>query len=124
MGVVHHSNYVRWLEEARTFYFDDHDLAYVETERLGVMSPIIDIDLKYKYPAKYGDDFVVQINMIKYTGVRFCMAYTVMNQNGRILLEGESGHAFVDADLKPISLSRALPERHDRMKALLEGTDD
>ena len=119
MGVVHHSNYARWLEEARTFFFNDMNLAYVETERLGVICPITDISMKYKHPARYGDDFTVQLRMTKYTGVRFRVAYTVVDQDGDLLLEGESGHAFVDEDMKPVSLARKIPERHVLMKALV-----
>ena len=120
MGVVHHSNYVRWLEEARTFFFNDNELAYVETERLGLMSPITDINVKYKYPARYGESFTVRLKMTKYTGVRFRIAYTVVNENGDILLEGESGHAFINADHKPVSLARAIPHRHKLMEELME----
>ena len=119
MGVVHHSNYARWLEEARSFFFDDKNLAYFETEGYGVMSPITDINLKFKYPARYGDSFTVWLKMTKYTGVRFRVAYTVINQNGDLLLEGESGHAFIDQKLKPVSLARAIPYRHELMKELM-----
>ena len=119
MGVVHHSNYVRWLEEARTFFFNENDLAYVVTESLGVMSPITDINLKYKYPAKYGDTYTVKMQMTKYTGVRFRVAYTVVNQDGNVLLEGESGHAFIDMNHRPVSLKRTIPERHELMKKLM-----
>jgi len=121
MGVVHHSNYVRWLEEARTFFFDEKNLSYFETEGYGVMSPITDINLKYKLPARYGDSFTVRLQMTKYTGVRFKIAYSVVNQDGDILVEAESGHAFIDQKLKPISLARTIPERHELMKKLMEG---
>ena len=120
MGVVHHSNYIRWLEEARTYFFDEHDLAYFVTESLGVMSPITDVSVKYRYPAKFGDVFTVMLIMTKYSGVRFRVKYIVVNQDDNILLEGESGHAFINEDLKPISLAKAIPERHERMKLLLE----
>ena len=120
MGVVHHANYVLWLEEARTHFFNDSNLAYVETERLGVMSPITDVNLKYMRPARYGDSFTVRLCMTVYTGVRFRVAYTIVNQDGDILAEGESGHAFIGADNKPVSLARAIPERHELMNALLE----
>jgi len=120
MGVVHHSNHVRWMEEARTFYFNDVNLAYVETERLGLMSPITDVKLKYKHPAHYGDRFTVRIKMTEYTGVRFRMAYTIVNQDGDVLLEAESGHAFIGANHRPVSLARAIPERHKLMQALLD----
>ena len=121
MGVVHHSNYVRWLEEARTFYFNDADLAYVVTDSYGIMSPVTDMSLKFRRPARYGDRFTVLLRMVKYTGVRFRMAYTIVNQDGEELLEAESGHAFIDSRYKPVSLSRAIPERHALMAALLEG---
>ena len=120
MGVVHHSNFVRWMEEARTFYFNDNNLAYVETERLGLMCPITDMDVKFKYPARYGESFTVRIKMIKYTGVRFRMAYVIVNEDGKVLFEGESGHAFVGSDYKPVSLSREIPQRHELMLKLME----
>ena len=120
MGVVHHSNYARWLEEARTFFFNDMDLAYVETEGYGIMSPVTDMSLKFRHPAKYGESFTISLKMTKYTGVRFRMEYTIVNQNGDILAEGESGHAFIGANHKPVSLARAIPHRHELMKKLLE----
>ena len=123
MGVVHHSNYVRWLEEARTFFFNDMNLAYVETEKMGVLCPITDISMKFKHPARYGDDFTVRLKMTKYTGVRFRVAYTVVDQDGDVLAEGESVHAFVDENLKPVSLARKIPERHELMKALATDED-
>ena len=119
MGVVHHSNYIRWLEEARTCFFDDENLSYVETERCGVLSPVTDISLKYMHPAHFGDRFIVRLRMIKYTGVRFRVSYVVVNQDDVVLLEGESGHAFIDAGLRPVSFSRTNPERHKSMKELL-----
>jgi len=120
MGVVHHSNYLRWLEEARNFFFNDMDLAYIETERSGVMSPVTDISLKFKRPARFGDKFTVRLQLTKYTGVRFRVAYTIVNQNGEVLVDGESGHAFIGADHRPVSLARAIPERHELMKTLLD----
>ena len=120
MGVVHHSNYVRWLEEARNFYFNDVNLAYVETESYGVLSPITDISMKFKQAAKFGDSFTVRMEMTKYTGVRFRVVYTVVNQNDQVLIEAESGHAFVNADFKPVSLARAIPHRHEMMKELIK----
>ena len=119
MGVVHHSNYIRWLEEARTLYFNDANLAYFETEGYGVMSPVTDVSMKFKHFIRYGDSFTVRLEMIKYTGVRFRIAYTVVNQNGEVILDAESGHAFVGSDLKPVSLARAIPHRHELMVNLL-----
>ena len=119
MGVVHHSNYIKWLEEARTHYFNETNLAYHETESYGIMSPLTDISMKFKKFIRYGDSFTVRLRITKYTGVRFRIAYTIFNQNGEELLEAESGHAFVGQDLRPVSLARAIPHRHELMAKLL-----
>ena len=76
--------------------------------------------LKFKHPARYGENFTVRLKMTKYTGVRFRMEYVVVNQNGDVLIEGESGHAFVNSDQKPVPLARVIPHRHELMKKLLE----
>ena len=119
MGVVHHSNYLRWLEEARNSYFNDKNLAYVETESYGVLCPITEANIRFKYPARFGDNFTVKLNVTKYTGVRFFVEYVVVNQDGLVLLDGETSHAFIDENFKPVSLARAIPERHERMKELV-----
>jgi len=119
MGVVHHSNYLRWMEEARISYFNDTDLAYHETESYGVLSPITEVNIKLKSPARFGDSFTVKMEMTKYTGVRFSINYTIVNQKDEVLLEGDSSHAFIDESFKPVSLARAIPERHEKMLALL-----
>ena len=119
MGVVHHSNYARWMEEARTFFFNDADLAYAETESFGVMSPVTDLSMKFKHFAKYGDSFTVRLDLILYTGVRFRIAYTIVNQEGEVLVEAESGHAFIGENYRPVSLARAIPHRHELMKGLM-----
>jgi len=119
MGVVHHSNYLRWMEEARIQYFNDTDLAYHETESYGVLSPITEVNIKFKSPARFGDNFTVKMKMTKYTGVRFVINYTIVNQNDDILLEGESSHAFIDESFRPVSLARVIPERHEKMLSLL-----
>ena len=121
MGVVHHTNYLRWLEEARTNYFKEHDLAYEVTESYGLVSPVTDVDLKFKHPAKFGDSFIVRLSMIKYTGVRFRITYTIVNQNEEVLVEGETGHAIINAEThKPAPMNRTLPQKHEQMKALVE----
>jgi len=119
MGVVHHSNYLRWLEEARNSFFNDKDLAYVETESYGVLCPITEANIKFKYPARFGDSFTVKLTVTKYTGVRFAVDYTVVNQDGLVLIEGDTAHAFIDESFKPVSLARAIPERHERMLLLV-----
>ena len=120
MGVVHHSNFIRWMEEARDSFFNAADLAYTVTEGHGVLCPVTDVDVKFRHFAAYGDVFTVRLEMIKYTGVRFRMFYSIVNQDGAVLMEGESGHAFVSTDYKPVALPKVIPERHELMLKLMQ----
>ena len=121
MAVVHHSNFIRWLEEARTKYFDDAAMPYTATEAGGVLSPVTGMEFGLKHFARFGDRFTVYLKMTKYTGVRFVIRFTIVNQDGELLCEGESRHAFVSAGTyRPVSLARALPHVHERMKLYVE----
>lgn len=120
MGVVHHSNFVRWLEEARVAFFDDVGLPYTETEARGLFAPVISIGIRYKAFARFGDRFSVRLRMTRYTGVRFELEYEVYNGSGALLAEGQSAHAFVGEDFKPAPLSRAMREKHALMKENVE----
>ena len=121
MAVVHHSNFIRWLEEARTKYFDAAAMPYVETEAGGVLSPVIGMNFALRHFARFGDRFTVRLKMTKYTGVRFVIRFTIVNQEEEVLVEGESRHAFISAGTyRPVSLSKTLPRIHERMKLHVE----
>jgi acyl-CoA thioester hydrolase len=115
MKVVHHSNYVRWFEEARSAYFSHIGMPYHVTESLGVMVPVVAVSLRFMRPARFGERFTVRTRMTKYTGAKLVMEYTVLNGAGDILCEGGSTHGFLNAEYRPVSLAKALPELHEKM---------
>ena len=59
MKVVHHSNYIRWFEEARIDFFEQIGLGYKECEEKGIMSPVTSVSARYKTPVKFYDTVVV-----------------------------------------------------------------
>lgn len=117
MGVVHHSNFIRWLEEARTAYYDSIGISYAGMEKRGVLSPIVSVDMRFRHFARYGDRFTVRLSIEKYTGARFIVSYTAANQKGDTLFAAESTHAFIGRDYRPVSLVKALPDIHEKIKA-------
>jgi len=48
MGIIHHSNYVKWMEEARIGYMNQMGFSYKKVEELGVISPVVEISVAYK----------------------------------------------------------------------------
>ncbi len=110
MGIVHHSNYIRWFEEARVFVFDSIGAGYRECEQNGIISPVVEVSAKYKTSAEFYDTVVIDMKFVKYTGVRLCIEYAVTDKKTGVLrCEGKSEHCFADGDGKIISVAKTAP---------------
>ena len=110
MGIVHHSNYVRWFEEARVHLLRQAQLGYDELERMGIRSVILGYSCDNRKPACFGDSFVIQVRSADFTGVRITFLYQVFRQSdGELLATGETRHCFVSAQMMPINLKRKYP---------------
>ena len=119
MGVVHHSNYIRFLEEARCNLLDRIDMPYDLLEENGITIPVLGVNVDYKYHVTYGDTILVKLSIKEYNGVRMTIGYEVTNkENGNILLTGETKHCFTDNNLKPINLKKVNPEFNSKFESL------
>lgn len=116
MKIVHHSNYIRYMEEARTYSLAAVGLPYSKMEEEGVLIPVLGVNCVYKRPARYEDIILVDVKVKEYTGVKIIMEYVITNkETGEILLTAESKHCFTDVNLKPISLKKSRSDMHEIM---------
>ena len=67
MGVVHHSNYIRFLEEARCQMLDDYKMPYSAYEENGVMIPVLGVNLSFKHHVTFDDVIVIEVVIILFT---------------------------------------------------------
>ena len=63
MGVVYHANYLPWCEIARTQLLAEVGLPYARLQDLGFLLPVLEINLKYRAPARFGDLVSVRARM-------------------------------------------------------------
>ena len=113
MKIVHHSNYIRFLEEARLFFMDKMGLPYYKMEEAGIMIPVLGVNCTYKNPARFNDILEICVKIKEYTGVKLIIEYEVINKTtSQISLVGETKHCFTDKNLKPISLKKINIEMH------------
>ena len=116
MKIVHHSNYIRFLEEARIYFMDKVDLPYSKMEESGILIPVLGVNCTYKTPAKFDDIILIDVKIKEYTGVKLIMEYEIKNkETGAVVLTGETKHCFTNTELKPISLKKANPQMHEIM---------
>ena len=111
MGIVHHSNHIRWMEEARVDFLDQIGLSFRRMEDLGIFSPVLSVECEYKTPALFGDNIAIAVSIEEYKGLRLVVRYLMTKAgSGEIVAEGRTKHCFVDAAGKPIALRRSFPE--------------
>ncbi len=114
MNVVHHSNYIRYMEEARIYLLDKIGLPYKKIEDNGIMIPVLEVDYKYKYPAKFGDIIVVKVDISEFDGIKLKMKYEIINKETEKLLgTGETKHCFTNSNMRPVSLKKVNKEFFD-----------
>lgn len=123
MQIVHHSNYIRYMEEARIYLMEKMGLPYQELENEGIVIPTTEVTCKYKYPAKFADELEIEVFINEYTSVRMTVSYIIRNktQDNKLVLTGETKHCFTNKDVRPISLKKCNEAMHEKfLKALVE----
>ena len=121
MGVVHHSNYIRFMEEARTFWLENIDMPFSLLEKNNITIPVLGVNCTYKYHVTFGDTILINTFVKEYSGVRMTVAYEFIDkETGKLVLTGETKHCFTNKDLRPINLKKLYPEFSNKFQSLLE----
>lgn len=119
MGIIHHSNYIRWFEEARIDFMNQIGLTYKTMEKEGIISPVLEINCKYLKMMYFDDIATIKLKISSYTGVRFTFEYEIYNQDKQLCTIGSSSHCFMNRKNRPISLKKLKPEFDELFKKLL-----
>lgn len=107
MGIIHHSNYIRWFEEARLDMMEQMGMGYDVMEKQGIISPVLSIRCEYQSMTRFGETVQILANLKEYNGIKMAIEYTVLDKaTGQIRCVGESRHCFLTKEGNPVSLKR------------------
>lgn len=109
MGITHHSNYIRWLEEARIDFLSQIGWSYAKLEEEGIISPVVSVECKYMKPTTFMDTVDIEVSVREFKGVKLKLKYTMKNSNGDTVCEAGSEHCFLDEKGIPIKLHKEYP---------------
>ena len=119
MGIVHHSNYIRFLEEARCSFLENIDMPYSLLENLGIMIPVLGVQCDFKHHVTFNDTILINVSIKSFNAVRLVMQYSVTEKNsGNLVLTGETKHCFTDSNLKPINLKKHFENVYEKFYSL------
>ena len=109
MGIVHHSNYIRYFECGRMAMLEQVGLPMHKIEEAGIMMPITAVDCKYKTPAKLGDTLRIVTFINEMPKARLTVNTEIYNQHGQLLSEGSVTMGFIDVSTRrPIRCPKML----------------
>lgn len=121
MGVVHHSNYIRYMEEARCAWLESIQIPFSLLEENGITIPVLGVNCDYKHHVTFDDIVIIKPFVKEYTGVKMTVGYEVKEkETGKIVLTGETKHCFTNKNLKPINLKKYNLEFSNKFQNLLE----
>lgn len=121
MGIVHHSNYIRYFEEARLDYLDKAGFDYLALEREGIISPVLSTKCNHKAMAYYGDILLAEVKLTELGNVKYSFSYVITNsETGELLATGTTCHCFINSEKKIVSLKRLKPELYEKMTAYVD----
>ncbi len=122
MGIIHHSNYIKWMEEARMNLMDQIGLSYKQMEEMEIISPVISLSIDYISMVHFDDTVVIETHLKKYNGIRMELEYEMFDKkSGEKRATGKSSHCFLSRSGKPISLKRIYPELDTKFFEFKEG---
>lgn len=121
MGITHHSNYIRWMEEARVDFLNRLGYGLKRLESDGITSPVVTVDCRYKRPTTFDDLLDIKVAVKDYTGVKLTLSYIMSNAGtGETVFTAESSHCFIDGKGRPISVKKHFAEFDALLRAEAE----
>lgn len=123
MGITHHSNYIRWMEEARVDFLDQMGWGFDRMEKEGIVSPVTHVECDFKKTTTFQDIIEITPHIESYNGVKMKIAYE-MTCNGKLVASGRSGHCFLNHEGRPIRMKKEFPELDQLFHNLTEGRNE
>lgn len=119
MSIAHHSNYIRWMEEARLAYLDELGWNFARLEASGLFSPVTAVTCKYAATTTLDDEVAIEVSLESFNGVTLVIAYTMRKPDGTVCCTGHSEHCFLNHEKRFIRLKRDYPEFYAALMAQL-----
>lgn len=120
MGIVHHSRYYPWFEQARTDFVKKIGYTYSELEKMGFMLPLTETQCRYHYGLTYEDEVLITCRIEKLTVARIRFVYEVFKMpEMRKMSEGSTEHGIVDGNMRPINAKKAFPDVWEKLSTLV-----
>ena len=119
MGITHHSNYIRFMEEARVDFLSQIGFPFDKIEEEGIISPVIRVEYSYRKTTTFADVISIKVEVDKLSPVKLCLKYE-LTCNGEVCGIGKSEHCFLNQEGRPVIVEKEKPEFFNALKNSME----
>ena len=119
MGITHHSNYIRWMEEARVDFLRQIGWGYDRLEAMGIVSRVTAVSCKYLASTTFADRVSITLSVESFNGVTLCLGYAMVKTDGVQVCTGRTEHCFLNREGRFLRLKREFPDFHQALTSLL-----
>ncbi|MBM7635310.1 acyl-CoA thioesterase [Streptococcus saliviloxodontae] len=120
MGISHHSNYIRWMEEARTHLLKEIGWPYDKIEEAGIISPVTRVSCDYKATTTFADEVTIVISVSLVKAARLGFDYKMTNQDGQEVCSAHSEHSFLNSSGQFVNLKKEVPDFFQQLTELVD----
>lgn len=118
MGITHHSNYIRFMEEARIDWMDQLGYGFERMEAEGVVSPVMAVALQYKNTTTFKDAIDITLKVEEMSALKVSFAYT-MKVGDKVVCTATSTHCFIENN-RPVAIEKRFPELYKKIRETIE----
>ncbi|BAQ24605.1 YbgC/FadM family acyl-CoA thioesterase [Streptococcus troglodytae] len=118
MGITHHSNYIRWMEEARVHFLAEIGWPYDKLEEAGIISPVTAVHCAYLATSTFADTISISVEVEKIKAARLTLSYQMINQKGETVCQAQSEHSFLNSENRFVNLKKTFPDFYDKLVVL------
>ena len=116
MGFVHHSNYLKYFEVARLEWLNKIGISYKKIEEDGILLPVIYSEIKYLFPLKFDDAFIINVGIEEIPSSRLKLNYEIEKNNNKKICFGKIHLAFLNSKShKPVRAPEKLILKFKRL---------
>ena len=109
MGIVHHSNYIRYCECGRVAMLECLGLPVEQIEEAGMMLPVVSVECRYKVPAKLGETLKIVSMIEEVPRAKLVIRNEIFNPEGQLVCEGGVVLGFINSQTRrPVRCPDAL----------------
>ncbi len=119
MGITHHSNYIRFMEEARVDFLDQLGWSFIKLENEGMASPVMSVEGVFKKSTTFPQTIEIEVSIEKLSAAKLTFGYE-FTVDGEVVFLGKSTHCFLDTRGVPVLIEKKYPDFYADLKKIAE----